>query len=556
MVSLVRRVTPAIRPAAILVAGLFSGLLALSQVSPALAHTRHTAQADAITKTTVSMELRQGGVVHVKEQLTYTGAAPTRTLVTRTRYDDTHDRLYRVTGLKGDGRLDGDIIKVTGKGTATLEYDVAGVVTPSANGEELLWYAVSGWSAPVTEATVTVTAVAQLQNLSCFAGELTSAVGCTTAEMDHTGTVATFSQQGLPAGQALTVVVGYPKGASGGAPILDRRFELAAAFSLTPLTVGALVLLLILLLGGVGLLYWTRGRDARATQHESQTPSPLRGGDFEPPDGVRPGQIGTLYDEQADVIDVTASIVDLAVRGYLLIDEQPRRTYDAPDWRLIKRPGAPIDALMPYERALYDALFDGRDAVLLSELHGTFGAGLDSVRDALYRDVVTQGWFAHRPDAVRTKWTTIGVIVAVAGVVATGVLAWLTTYGLIGLALIIAGAALAVGGQFMPAKTGKGAAALAHAMGMREHLAAPRVDNVPADRRVEVFSRYLPYAMVFDSVDPWARLVASVTANGGPADNLYWYNGPAEWDLSKFADSMRIFTDATSGALSAARRLR
>ena len=242
----------------------------------------------------------------------------------------------------------------------------------------------------------------------------------------------------------------------------------------------------------------------------------MRDGHFSPPDGVRPGQIGTLVDEQADVVDVTATIVDLAVRGYLRIDEQERQTYDAPDWMLVKQPHAPVTALLPYERALYDAIFDGRDAVLLSQLSGSFVAHLGKVRDALYTDVVRQGWFARRPDAERTRWTTIGVVAMVVGIVATAALAWFTTYGLIGLALIIAGGALSVGGQYMPAKTAKGSAALAHTLGFREFLFSGDLGDVPEKQRVELFSRYLPYAVIFDGVEHWSRVVASVTGNGPP----------------------------------------
>jgi hypothetical protein len=527
--------------------------LAALMVSPALAARAQTAN---LTRDALTLELRQGGVLHVREQITFSGGGPARTLLTRTRYDDTDDRLFQISGFKGDGTLADGKITLTGTGKATLEYDVSGAVTPGGGAEELRWYAVSGWSVPVDLATVKVTGPATIQNLSCFAGELASAVGCTTAEMDHTGTIATFEQQGLGASQALTVVVGYPRGASGGRPILERRFDLAGAFALTPLTGGTLVALLVLLLGGIGLLYRTRGRDARAAGRPSEAVSPVQNGHFTPPDGVRPGQIGTLFDEQADVVDVTATIVDLAVRGYLRIDEQPRHAYDAPDWMLVKLPNAPVDALLPYELALYEAIFDGDGPVPLSRLHGSFSAGLDKVRDALYQDVVSQGWFSHRPDAVRNRWTTIGVILSVAGVVATVLLAWFTTYGLLGPALIIAGAALAVGGQYMPAKTAKGAAALAHTLGFRDYLASPRLDEVPPAQRVELFSRYLPYAVIFDSVDPWARVVASVNGNGQRADNLYWYHGPAEWDLSNFADSMRAFTTTTSGAISASRRLR
>ncbi|MGW4643387.1 DUF2207 domain-containing protein [Sphaerisporangium sp. NPDC004334] len=516
----------------------------------------HAEAADGVSKADVTVELRPGGVLHVKEQITYTGQVR-RTLLTHTRYDDANDRVYRVTGFKGEGALAGDTITLGGKGTATIEYDVAGAVTPVGGGEELRWYAVNGWSAPVQQALVRLSGPAPLQSLSCFAGDLTAATGCTAASMDESGTRAEFEQQGLGPDQALTVVAGFPAGASGGRPILERRFELSNAFTLNPVTGGALGGLLVLLLGGVALLYWTRGRDARVIDHEAGAPvTTLRDGHFSPPDGVRPGQVGTLIDEQADVIDVTATIVDLAVRGYVHIEEQPRGAYDAPDWRLVKVAGAPMDDLLDYERALHMAIFDGRDAVLLSELHGSFTAGLGKVRDALYRDVVAQGWFARRPDSVRTRWTTVGVVVTVLGVLATVLLAWFTTYGLIGLALIIAGAALSVGGQYMPAKTARGSSALAHTLGFRDYLASGEIGEVPPAQRIELFSRYLPYAVVFDNVDRWARVVGSLNGNGTRADHLYWYHGPAEWDLSKFADSMRTFTLTTSGAISTSRQFR
>ena len=101
------------------------------------------------------------------------------------------------------------------------------------------------------------------------------------------------------------------------------------------------------------------------------------------------------------------------------------------------------------------------------------------------------------------------------------------------------------------------ATVLAHTLGFRAHLFRGEAPDAPADQRVAVFSRYLPYAVVFDVVGRWAQTVADVGANGaGPSDNLYWYEGPAEWDLSAFAESMRTFTLATSGAISASRQFR
>ena len=46
--------------------------------------------------------------------------------------------------------------------------------------------------------------------------------------------------------------------------------------------------------------------------------------EFEPPESIRPAQVGLLLDERADTLDVTATIIDLGVRGYLKITELPK----------------------------------------------------------------------------------------------------------------------------------------------------------------------------------------------------------------------------------------
>ena len=122
-------------------------------------------------------------------------------------------------------------------------------------------------------------------------------------------------------------------------PILEERWSAERAFSVNPGTVAA-SLAVLALLGGALFRLWSReGRDRRflgspidqvmGTPTGEDEAVPLGEGDFEapvefaPPEDVRPGQIGTLLDERANVIDVTATIVDLAGRGFLLIQEIP-----------------------------------------------------------------------------------------------------------------------------------------------------------------------------------------------------------------------------------------
>ena len=57
---------------------------------------------------------------------------------------------------------------------------------------------------------------------------------------------------------------------------------------------------------------------------------------------------------------------------------------------------------LPYERTLFDALFEGRDSVRLSELKYTFATDLGKVRKQLYADMVSQGWYRQSPATTRT----------------------------------------------------------------------------------------------------------------------------------------------------------
>ena len=538
---------------------------------------------ERVLKDQAALTASRGGVTRVKETIVYRFAGSdgfTRTFPTRSHESLTEDRVYKIENLRASSP-DGGPAKVstsdkdtrttvkvtggkklTGDRTVVLEYDLRGAITRMGAAEELRWPVIGGWKVPVDDASVTVDGGAAIRNVNCFTGPIGSTIGCTQYYINHAHTQGVYSQQGMLPGEYLTVVAGLPAGTTGGHALYERRHTIATAFSVNAVTGAALGGLLVLLGGGVAALYLLRGRDARVVVRKAAEgdQAPVAGADFEPPDGVRPGQIGTLIDEQADVIDVTATIVDLAVRGYLLIEEEDRARSGRLDWTLRRLDRPQVD-LLPYERILLDALLtapdgSGREAVKLSELGGTFATKLAQVRSAMYEDVVKQGWFARRPDTVRSRWTVTGILVTVLGVAATVGLALTTEWALAGLALIIAGAALAYGGQYMPAKTARGATVLAHTIGFRAFLERgeiPDGEDAESRQRIALFSRLLPYALVFDAVPTWAETVKDAGERAEGADNLYWYEGPAEWDLSKFAESMRTFTLATSGSISQSR---
>jgi hypothetical protein len=140
---------------------------------------------------------------------------------------------------------------------------------------------------------------------------------------------------------------------------------------------------------------------------------------FTPPPGVQPGLIGTLIDEQANTIDVAATIVDLAVRGYLKMEETEPGFFGKGDWRLTRTTPTAEQArtpLHPYEEVLLQRIFSGADTVLLSQVKNHFAASLRSVQDLMYQEVVRRGWFRRSPQVQRGIWTGFGRFLVIGGV--------------------------------------------------------------------------------------------------------------------------------------------
>ncbi len=138
--------------------------------------------------------------------------------------------------------------------------------------------------------------------------------------------------------------------------------------------------------------------------------------EFVPPEAIRPGQVGILLDEHANLLDVTASIVDLAVRGWLTITElEPTGLFHRhADYELSKK-DAGKGELLPYEKKLLHELFKTGTTVKLSDLKYQFRASLTKIQDDMYDDAVKQGWFRVRPDKTRPAWTRGAVLVIVLG---------------------------------------------------------------------------------------------------------------------------------------------
>lgn len=310
--------------------------------------------------------------------------------------------------------------------------------------------------------------------------------------------------------EGLTAVVGWDKG------IVREPGALARA---------ALFLrsnwLFAVPLGVFGVMFWlwyTRGRDPRLRPIAVQ---------YAPPEGLTPAEVGTLVDNAADMRDVTAMIVDLAVRGYLLIEEKEKQhlmgLWSNKDYvfHLRKKPEQ-WKELKPHERELLDALFAGGalESVELSDLQNKFYKSLPGIRDRIFDSLMADRYYLHRPDKVRRGYLIGGLIIGVLMVWGGGLIS--RVFGIAPLTAVLAGfatGAIICGfGWFMPARTLQGARALEGTLGFEDflgHVEADRMDRTI--RTPEMFEKFLPFAMALGVEKKWVGAFQDI------------YRQPPEW---------------------------
>jgi hypothetical protein len=331
-------------------------------------------------------------------------------------------------------------------------------------------------------------------------------------------------------------------------------WSLDRAFSAAPLPLGIAAGLLVL--GALGLWLAQRriGRDASVGAEPTLVAAfhPIGPGqsEFRVVDHIRPGEVGTLADERVDPVDVTATLLDLAVRGHLRITELPKESAHAPsDWTFARLASA--DSLLDYERTLLDAVAPLQgEPVRVSNLAGSVGAVIGQVQSELYDEVVERGWFAGRPDATRSRWARIGWIGLAAAVVVTILLAAFTMFGLTGLVLIALALGVVLIAQEMPARTAKGTAALHGLDVLRGSLLTQPLDTLPTGQGYAQLSSILPYAIVLGGKERWLKAVADADDDDVPdSEDLDWFHGPDGWHLADLPASLANFVTTVQGTL-------
>jgi Predicted membrane protein (DUF2207) C-terminal domain/Predicted membrane protein (DUF2207) N-terminal domain len=399
--------------------------------------------------------------------------------------------------------------------TITIHYRVTNGLKFFEDHDELYWNVTGDeWDVPIENASAQILLPVGVTGIRALA--FTGAYGSRAQNAEITtldNSVKVSMLRPLAFHEGLTVVIGWDKGfvkQPGTSELISQFLE-----SNWPVFLPIPVFLFMF------WLWYTRGRDPRAGPVAVQ---------YAPPEGMTPAEAGTLVDDDAGMRDITATIVDLAVRGYLVIEEKYKDhmlgLIKNKDYVFhMKKKPAEWTELKPHELVLLAGIFGNaaKPDVELSSLQNEFYKNLPAIKNGIFDGLMEHGYFQHRPDYVRSGFVGGGIALGVVLFFVGNAISQRTGIALVPFFIAaIVSAAIVVGfGWFMPARTAQGAKALAGVLGFEDfltHVEADRMDRI--EQTPATFEKYLPFAMALGVEKKWV----------GAFQNIYtqppsWYQG-------------------------------
>jgi uncharacterized membrane protein len=425
------------------------------------------------------------------------------------KFDSSRERHYRKLKIYVPGAFNATH-------TISIEYSVADGLRFFEDHDELYWNVTGDlWDYPIQAASATIELPAGTTNIR--ANQFTGGYGSRAQDADiqlSGNDVAVHTRNSLRFHEGLTIAVAFDKGFVK-APTAFDKFSLFIR-SNWPLLIPVAALLLMF------YLWWTRGRDPRLRPITAQ---------YEPPGQLTPGECGALIDDSADMRDITASIVDLAVRGFMVIEEHDKTSmlglkHDKDFNFILSKDRSAWSALKPHEQVLLNGIFSAGtvgESVPMSSLQNRFYKNLADLKSRIFESLVSLGYYRRRPDSVRSFYIGVGIVVGVLmawGGGALGAALGMSSQTFI-IAGILTGIIVCAFGWFMPAHTEAGTRAVEGILGFEDFLA--HVESDRFNRMIktpQMFEKFLPFAMALGVEKNWSKAFAGIMT-----EPPGWYRG-------------------------------
>ncbi len=412
--------------------------------------------------------------------------------------------------------------------TVEISYTVRNGIRYFEDHDEFYWNVTGNdWPVPIDHAEAHVylpKAAAGSLRAQAFTGAYGSAARDATSEVN--GADVTFETTNpLPMRGGMTIDIFIPKGILKEPGAITRFFWFIGS--------NPVVFLPFVTFGVMFVLWWYKGRDP----DPGRSVAPM----YEPPAGISPAEAGALLDDTIHPRDITSTIVDLAVRGYLKIEETVDTSlliFHSKDYvfHLVK-PQAEWQALAPHERVMLENIFAGGQRTQLSSLKNRFYTAIPIIKEDIKSSLRNKGMYLLDPDSANAYSVGAAVLIAVS-FIAAPFLGYTAMFNSILLLIVCGVISLVIWWLFarqMSAKTLNGGRTRIAILGFQEFMNrvdADRLKRMPPD----TFERFLPYAMALGVEHHWAQAFSGIVQN--PPS---WYvspNGMTGFNPVFFSNSM------------------
>ena len=471
--------------------------------------------------------------------------------------DESGQKLRFEQSTRGERTSDGAVhsflaLKIYAGGTDTertvhIAYRASNAVRFFPDHDEFYWNATGNdWKVPIEEASAFValpSAAAGQIKVQAFTGLFGSHAQDATTRIDGSF-VNVESTHTLPPRSGLTIDVWIPKGVVAQPSWFTRNVVWFLAGN-----PGALLPVWAFLV--MFAIWWWKGRDP----NPGLSVAPV----YQPPKGLTPAEAGTLLQDAIESRDITSTLIDLAVQGYLQIVETKDKGLflSHKDYKLrLMKPRQDWDGRAAHEREVLNNIFPEVTAqeTTLSSLKNRFYIALPSIRREIFDALSTKRLYSTDPESAKGL-TLVGVLVIVLPFL------WLEMTGKIhllnSLPVLVAGGLLSLAlivlfGRIMAATSVRGARTRVECLGFKEFMTrvdGDRIRRMPPD----TFEKFLPYAMAFGVEQHWARAFEGIIK-----DPPSWYVGSGYgtpgwvWTPLLFTNDVNSFSTSAYESFSAA----
>ncbi|MGA2858290.1 MAG: DUF2207 domain-containing protein [Candidatus Sulfotelmatobacter sp.] len=379
--------------------------------------------------------------------------------------------------------------------------------------DEFYWNVTGNdWPVPIDHAAATVSfpdAAAGSLRAQAFTGVYGSAERDATAKVD--GAAAQFETNNpLPMRGGLTIDVYIPKDILEEPGAVTRFFWFIGG--------NPAVFLPLVTLAVMFPLWWYKGRD----QDPGMSVAPM----YEPPPGISPAEAGTLLEDTIHPRDITSTMVDMAVRGYIKIEETAEKvvlfTHKDYVFHLLKPREQWGSDLAPHERVMLENVFAGGDETRLSGLKNRFYTAVPAIRQDIMSELKNKGIYLLDPESANgySIAAAVAILIPFAIFQYLGWANFFSSVPLLIVSVLVSALIWWLFARVMTAKTVKGARTRIAVLGFQEFM-----NRVDAERLKVMppttFEKFLPYAMALGVEHHWAQAFAGIIK-----DPPSWYVAP------------------------------